>query len=540
MDSLLLSILSKQSDMYKDFIHCYHPKKIRNANGDWISVSCGCCQACLARMSKKASYLCSLHEMDYKFCMFVTLTYDNINIPLLRLEEFQDCANDIHYYKMYDVTYRHQSEQNIIGKFICYALLSPFYLSQIRSKFLYFGDDIPYLSKYDAQCFLKRFRKHLSKYTNDKISYYLVGEYGPVHFRPHFHVLFYFDSETILQNFGQVLRKAWTLGRVDYSQSRGKCSNYVAQYVNSRNSVPRIYQDRAVRPFCLHSQKFAQRFYQDKKAEIYENEDFRFTDFKRSVGSSVSDTYAWRSLVSAFFPKCRGFNSLSLPELTFSYLLVQHARKFYGKEKKISELTECICSDLFSHSWKYDKFDYSSRTGTKTYFLYFINMNVTHYDDHYVFYAPNSQRFWRYCDLSLVQWQSIKQSVASLLYLSSHFVNFVCDGDLSLVSDRIRKIIKFYSYRDYDNLTGQFELQTTLLSDCSDEDTSLLFYLYDNVFESSDDSGVRYFVLNDYEVRLYLYLTEIPYYNVFLQVTSDYYNKSVKHKELNDLNEIFC
>lgn len=94
--------------------------------------------------------------------------------------------------------------------------------------------------------------------------------------------------------------------------------------------------------------------------------------------------------------------------------------------------------------------------------------------------------------------------------------------------------------RDYDNLTGQFELQTTLLSDCSDEDTSLLFYLYDNVFECSDDAGVRYFVLSDFEVRLYRYLTEIPYYKVFLQVTSDYYNKSVKHKELNDLNEIFC
>ena len=524
--------------MYKDFLHCYHPKKIRNRNGDWISVSCGCCPACLARMSKKASYQCSLHEMDYKYCMFVTLTYDNINIPLLRLEEFQDCDNNIHYYKMYDVTYRHQVQQNTIGKFICYALLSPFYLSQIRSKFLYFGDDIPYLSKYDAQCFLKRFRKHLSKYTNDKVTYYLVGEYGPVHFRPHFHVLFYFDSEAILQNFSKVLHSAWSLGRVDYSQSRGKCSTYVAQYVNSRNSVPRIYQDRSIRPFCLHSQKFAQRFYQAKKAEIYENENFRFADISRTVGNSVADTYAWRSLVSAFFPKCRGFNSLSLPELTFSYLLLQHARKFYGQDKKISELTESICSDLFSHSWKYEEFKYTPCSGSFAYFLYFVHRNVTRCDDVYVF--ESNTRKWRYCDLSFDQWQSIKQSVASLLYLSSHFFQFVCDGDLSLVTDRIRKIIKFYNYRDYDNLIALYELQTTLLSDCSDEDTSLLYYLYDNVFERSDDAGVRYFVLNDYEVRLYRYLSEIPYYKVFQQVTSDYYNKSVKHKELNDLNEIFC
>lgn len=524
--------------MYKDFIHCYHPKKIRNRNGDWISVSCGCCQACLARMSKKASYQCSLHEQDYQYCMFVTLTYSNENIPLLRLEEFQDNGNNSHCYRMYDVTERLQAAQNIIGNFVANAVMTPFYVSQIRRKFHYFGNDVPYLSKYDGQCFLKRFRKHLSKITNDKVTYYMVGEYGPVHFRPHFHVLFFFDSETILSHFGEVLRKAWSLGRLDYSQSRGKCSSYVAQYVNSRNSVPRIYQDRSVRPFCLHSQRFAQRFYQNQKEEIYEAENFRFADIMRKVGNSVSNTYAWRSLVSAFFPKCRGFNFLSVPELTFSYLLLQHARKFYGKEKKISELTECICSDLFSHSWKYEEFKSTTSTGSFAFFLYFIHRNVTRCDDVFVF--ESNTRKWRYCDLSSSQWISIKNSVASLLYLSSHFIHFVCDGDLSLVTDRIRKIIKFYNNRDYDNLVSQYSLQDTLLADCSDDDTSLLYYLYDNVFERSDDSGVRYFVLSDYEVRLYRYLTDIPYFHIFQQVVSDYYNKSVKHKELNDLNEIFC
>lgn len=258
----------------------------------------------------------------------------------------------------------------------------------------------------------------------------------------------------------------------------------------------------------------------------------------RSVGSTVSNTYAWRSLVSAFFPKCRGFSFLSLPELTFSYTILLHARKFYGKEKKISELTESICSDLFSHSWKYEEFKYTPCTGSMDYFLYFIHRNVTRCDD--VFVIESNTRKWRYCDLSLEQWQSIKQSVASLLYLSSHFLTFVCDGDSKLVSDRICKIVSFYNTRDYDNLVSQYDLQTTLFSDCSDEDTSLLYYLYDNVFDSSDDSGVRYFVLSDYDVRLFRYLTELPYYHLFLDVTNEYYNRSVKHKELNDMNEIFC
>ena len=525
--------------MYKDFVHCFHPKKIRSSSGEWITVSCGTCQACLHRMSLKASYQCSLHEQDYKYCMFVTLTYSNENIPLARLEDTEDYGNGLHNYKMFDVTERLQAHFNMIGDYVADAVATPFYVSQIIRKFEYFqGADVPYLCKYDAQCFLKRFRKHLSKFTNEKVTYYLVGEYGPVHFRPHFHVLFFFDSESVLSIFGQVLRSSWSYGRVDFSRSRGKCSSYVAKYVNSRNSVPRLYQDRSVRPFCLHSQKFAQRFYQNKKTEIYENENFRFDDIMRQVGSSVSNTISWRSLVSAFFPKCRGFNVLSDAELAFSYTILRHARRFYGSDKKISEIVDSLCCDLFAASFDEKAFSFTRLTGTKDYFLYFINRCVTRCDD--VYYLTSGERHWRYCDLPYSLWQSVKQSIASMLYLSNHFLYFVCDGDVSLVPLRLRQIQRFYVNRDYDNLRSQYELQESLLSDCSDEDTSLLYYLYDNVFVKEDDGNTKYFVLNDYEVRLFRYLTELPYFQYFLQVSSIRYNDSVKHKELNDANKIFC
>lgn len=525
--------------MYKDFVHCFYPKKVRTSSGEWITVSCGTCQACLHRMALKASYQCSLHEQDYKYCMFVTLTYSNENIPLARLEDTEDYGNGLHNYKMFDVTERLQAHYNFIGNYVADADVSPSYVSQIIRKFEYFqGADVPYLCKYDAQCFLKRFRKHLSKFTNEKVTYYLVGEYGPVHFRPHFHVLFFFDSDDVLSVFGQVLRSSWSLGRVDFSRSRGKCSSYVAKYVNSRNSVPRLYKDRSVRPFCLHSQKFAQRFYQNQKTEIYENENFRFDDIERQIGSSISVTISWRSLVAAFFPKCRGFNFLSSTELTYSYTILRHARRFYGSDKKISEIVDFLCRDLYSASFDDKAFSFTRLTGSKEYLLYFINRCVTRCDD--VFYLSYGERHWRYCDLPYSLWQSVKQSIASMLYLSNHFLEFVCDGDVSLVPLRLRQICSFYSNRDYDNLCSQYELQETLLSDCSDEDTSLLYYLYDNVFVKEDDANIKYFVLNDYEVRLFRYLSELPYFQYFLQVSSIRYNDSVKHKELNDLNNIFC
>lgn len=113
-------------------------------------------------------------------------------------------------------------------------------------------------------------------------------------------------------------------------------------------------------------------------------------------------------------------------------------------------------------------------------------------------------------------------------------------NDASLFNLRLLQIRKFYLNRDYDNLRSQYELQETLLSDCSDDDTSLLYYLYDNVFVKEDDGNTKYFVLNDYEVRMFRYLTELPYFQYFLQLSSVRYNDSVKHKELNDLNKIFC
>lgn len=53
---------------------------------------------------------------------------------------------------------------------------------------------LSYTSKRDAQLFLKRVRKNLSKYSDEKIRYYIVSEYGPKTFRAHYHVLFFYDE----------------------------------------------------------------------------------------------------------------------------------------------------------------------------------------------------------------------------------------------------------------------------------------------------------------------------------------------------------
>ena len=106
---------------------------------------------------------------------------------------------------------------------------------------------IPFLNYVDVQNYIKRLRKHLARYTNEKISFYAVGEYGPVHFRPHFHLLLFFNSKEIANVLRECHNKSWKFDRSDIQCSNGGCASYVASYVNSLASAPSLY--RACRAF---------------------------------------------------------------------------------------------------------------------------------------------------------------------------------------------------------------------------------------------------------------------------------------------------
>lgn len=98
--------------------------------------------------------------------------------------------------------------------------------------------------------------------------YFAVGEYGPVHFRPHYHLLLFLQSDEALQICSENISKAWTLGRVDCQVSKGQCSNYVASYVNSSCTIPKVFKASSVCPFNVHSQKLGQGFL-DRQREKY-------------------------------------------------------------------------------------------------------------------------------------------------------------------------------------------------------------------------------------------------------------------------------
>ena len=110
---------------------------------------------------------------------------------------------------------------------------------------------IPYLNYVDVQNYIKRLRKHLKTALGSygTLHFYAVGEYGPVHFRPHYHILLFTNSEQIPKVLRQCHDKSWKLGRSDFQASRGGAASYVASYVNSSCSTPLLYRScRAFRP----------------------------------------------------------------------------------------------------------------------------------------------------------------------------------------------------------------------------------------------------------------------------------------------------
>lgn len=528
---------------------CFSPKRIWNRySKEWITVGCGVCKACLLKQSRQKSLLCQIQEQDYKYCMFVTLTYKNEYVPLMRGEKAKNG-----WYSFYDVTERFSAEENIFGRYLFTDSIDDFKLTQIigktRNKTLD-GIDIPYLCKKDAQKFLKRFRKELTKYTDEKVRYYLVGEYGPIHFRPHFHFLFYFNSENTFKNFRKCVLLGWStrtrfynkrqkrwssksrsFGRVDFSLSRGKCSSYLAGYVNSRVSMPRLFAHNACSPFSSHSIGFAQSFYQNAKEEIYENEPSHFIQTLRLCYDRITELHPWRSLVSLYFPKVVGYRRMSDNELSYSYKLYAKARYIY-KTDSVTEIVDNIINDILTTCLSSEDYGVLVNPTTKeellTFCCYYGNV-VYHELRAYIF------------DNIDAEYDKLRARICHLFYVSKHFHVFCCDGNTNLYARRIRQIQKYYSYVDYERLKEQYSTYNDKLEY---NGNGVIPYLYDNFDDGLPYLDVSMPYMSEFLENYLKNVDEEKYkslnaYHDLCYNTEVSFTNSIKHKALNDANNIF-
>jgi hypothetical protein len=318
-------------DLLKAVDCCQHRSFITNKyTGARIAVDCGQCDYCIHKRAKKASMRVKTAGSAFKYSYFVTLTYDNAHIPLMSCKvlhsEYDDVvgiSGDIHYgdeHHQYIPVSEYQCDDNSMLRHIFFeqvqgtvpfdreikeyvpvkdnwflsmdAIRSFIYKTQAVDKTVYpaaeqygLGNLIPFLNYVDVQNYIKRLRKHLFRKLGnyETLHFYAVGEYGPVHFRPHYHLLLFTNSDKVASVLRYCHDKSWTLGRSDFQRAAGGAGSYVASYVNSLSAAPLLYRScRAFKPKSRASVGFF-----EKGCDFVEDED-PYAQIEQKIDSVVN------------------------------------------------------------------------------------------------------------------------------------------------------------------------------------------------------------------------------------------------------------
>ena len=499
------------------FSKCLNPKRIINPyTRESLVVECGRCPACSLRKSSLNAMKVKLESLCHKYKMFVTLTYNNVSLPRMMTKCVNRVKDDVgeivdtgEQCNLIDITQRLGTQ----GTFLGHVDNLLFVLTSLPSKVNLPSGILPHLSKYDAQLFIKRLRKNLDYYFLNtygkkapQIRYYLVGEYGPVHFRPHYHVILWFEDDEVYKVIRQILYKSWKFGRIDCQTSQGKCVDYVAKYLNSSVSLPNVFKCDSVRPFCLHSAHLGEKVFETTREEIYENEFERVISKRIPYFSTDSDVFLWRSLKAYFFPKCKGYSSKSERQRLFAYSTFLRNFHWTGTYK-VSEQARIILNILLRIHYHQDVAD-----------------DLYYYDDEILQYFKESAEI-DFDNIKGKDWTKTLQLYYERIYseirLSSHFHRFVCQSNRNSYHTYMRKIDEFWSKNDMMNLNQQYELQADFVHSEWYENEDDFQFFYDNFgFDSERFKNSKA-------------------YKCFAMLTSHNSEIAVKHKKLNDANKIF-
>lgn len=550
-------------DLLKVVDHCQHRSFITNRyNGARIAVDCGQCDYCIHKKAKKASMRVKTAGSAFKHSYFVTLTYDNVHIPLMSCKvlysEYEDVlgiSGDSHFgyeshqylpvseYQCTDnsalrhiffeqvqgtVPYDRETKEYVPVKdnwFLSMdAIRSFIHKSQSVDNSVYpaseqYGLDnlIPFLNYVDVQNYIKRLRKHLFQKLGsyETLHFYAVGEYGPVHFRPHYHLLLFTNSDKVSQVLRYCHDKSWKLGRSDFQRSAGGASSYVASYVNSLSSAPLLYRScRAFRPRSRASVGFF-----EKGCDYVESED-PYAQIEQKIDSVVNG-------------RVYNFNGISVrstPPMSYIRTLLP---RFSSARNDDSVAIARILLAVHRTPQRIARFGFVDyRQGSilslvRAYYDYIKVNNILTDDDKIILHA--SRCLTRFCNSSSdVDIESyINKLYRLFLYVYKFFRNWHLPSfgsDVTAYSGRIVFIIKtgieYEKKAEFENLRNAYNLRSQYpdISDC-------MFVL--------PQDGQEIDVLSDVSYETVQLLEQLRYRS------STFCRDMIKHKKLNDANNIF-
>lgn len=309
---------------------CENPKRIINPYTDEVMyVPCRECSSCLNMRTLGWSKRLERESTLHRYAAFITLTYDNENLPYFQPSYYDEENMCVWNSNRLDV------DDELVGDYAFHPVTHSLDLDY---------NCIPHLCKQDVVKFIKRLRSSIhyhfkvnNIFENERIRYFLCGEYGPKSLRPHYHAIVWFDSEALSKVFETLLSKSWTLGFIDFQFVNSNAPQYVAKYVAGLADLPEVLQSKPARLFHLQS-KNPVIGYTEADCQRYEEEVVNGNyghveyDVKRQTSLFVEPPL---SLEYRYFPKCREyrFNSRSEKLRIYSYAYdISEKYGFIGKD----------------------------------------------------------------------------------------------------------------------------------------------------------------------------------------------------------------
>lgn len=310
---------------------CLHPIKVFNKyTNDVIYSPCGYCYSCLKNKSNRDTALAMNIASNFKYCYFVWLSYEDQYLPYMELKSVDplDDTRSNYFFSSINRSLRipvPNGKDRIIEDSpfeFAHSMTSSEYQDIIvknhgRYDFLRkcvvyprFEDcdnRIPYCNTSDCQKFLKRLRFHSKNKYNEEIRFYGVSEYGPRTYRPHWHLLLFFNSDELSSVIQQLVSESWSYGRSTCELSRGGSASYVASYVNSNVCLPSLYiQHKEIRARSFHSKGYGNNHVFPTQASIHELDKMSSLLFNGeiiAVNGKAKQIYPSRSYKHTVFPR---------------------------------------------------------------------------------------------------------------------------------------------------------------------------------------------------------------------------------------------
>ena len=550
-------------DLLKAADHCQYRSFITNRyTGARIAVDCGQCDYCIHKRAQKASMRVKTAGNTFKYSYFVTLTYDNEHIPLMNCKilhsEYEDAvgiSGDIHFgdeYHSYVPVSEYQCDDSSALCHIFFeqvqgtvpydreikeyvpvkdnwflsmdAIRSFIYKTQAVDKTDYpvseqYGRDnlIPFLNYVDVQNYIKRLRKYLFQQLGfyESLHFYAVGEYGPVHFRPHFHLLLFTNSDQVAEVLRQCHNKSWKFGRSDFQRAAGGAASYVSSYVNSLSSAPLLYRScRAFKPKARASVGFF-----EKGCDFVEDDD-SYAQIERKIDSVVNG----RSY------NFGGVCVQSTPPMSYIRTLLPRFSSARVDDSTAIARILCAVHQTPTRIARFGFIDYkqdSILSLVRTYYQYLKCNPILTDDDKIILHSARCLTRFVNCSSDVDIESYINKLYRLFLYVSKFFRNWHLPefgSNLSAVSGRIMFILKtgieYEEKKNYESLRDVYNIRSQFpeISDC-------MFALPAN--------GQERDVLSDVSRETVQLLEQLRYRS------AAYCRDMIKHKKLNDANNIF-